>query len=64
MLVLDVLRHVLQDQPIHVGAGAALRFGVLNQLETKSFDPPQNKLGQPKRVGTLPGGCARTGGRE
>ena len=51
VLVLDVLRHVLQDQPIHVGAGAALRFGVLNQLGTKSFDPPKINWASPNELG-------------
>ena len=43
VLVLDVLRHVLEDQPVHLGAGGPLWFAVQTRREP-SYDPPQ-KLG-------------------
>ena len=40
MLVLDVLRHVLQDQPVHLVAGGPL-WSTLQTSWDLSYDPPK-----------------------
>ena len=60
MLVLDVLRHVLQDQPVHLVAGDPL-WSTLQTRWDLSYDPPK-KWATQFLWHTAAGGFARTEG--